>query len=64
MKKGIIFYIDADTDLIGFCGTIITEGKDHVKNVNCLNLNETDMKKGIEWYIPNGKKAIPMDVIE
>ena len=58
MKKGITFYIDDDTDMIAFCGTLCTQIKDKdIRGVTMLNLSFEEIKECSEWYIPVKGKA-------
>lgn len=59
MKKGIVFYIEDDADLIGFCGTLCTKKKNSgIKGVTCFNLDENAVADYNEWFIPVCGKAI------
>ena len=55
MKKAIAFYVDDDTDIVSFTGTIFIKktenaGKDYgADGAQCFNLTDKDIK---DYYCP------------
>lgn len=50
MKHALSFYIDDDTDIIGFCGSILVKTGDN-KSISCFNLNEEQLITKNTWHI-------------
>ena len=54
MKHALSFYVDDNTDIIGFCGSIIVKTGDN-KSISSFNLNEEQLMTKNTWHIgPDG----------
>jgi len=56
MKHALSFYIDDDTDIIGFCGSIIVKTGDN-KSISSFNLNEEQLITKNTWHIEQDGKG-------